>query len=192
MNYQDKWNDGQTFSEYLELVEDLIEKGKSTGPIQSEDLLNYSKLNAHRMQRILKTFEPSDSSMDVKAPSTFKYLIIITEGWCGDAAQIVPVAVKFFESIGVQVRCILRDEHTDLIDAHLTNGARSIPILVFLNKDFEVVKTWGPRPAPVQEMVMAYKAKEEPKPPYSSFSKEVQLWYSKDKQRHMIEEWSNL
>ena len=41
-----------SYSSYRTLVSDLIASGKSSGPIQSEDLLNYSKLNDRRMTRL--------------------------------------------------------------------------------------------------------------------------------------------
>ena len=34
-----------SYTSYRKLISDLIASGKSSGPIQSEDLLNYSKLN---------------------------------------------------------------------------------------------------------------------------------------------------
>jgi hypothetical protein len=45
-----------SYTDYRKLVSNLLEKGKSTGTMQSEDLLNYSKLNVARMHRLdLKT-----------------------------------------------------------------------------------------------------------------------------------------
>ena len=44
-----------SYTSYRKLISDLIASGKSSGPIQSEDLLNYSKLNDRRMTRLDKT-----------------------------------------------------------------------------------------------------------------------------------------
>lgn len=190
-DYSTKWNEGMTFEQYLSLVKTLVAEGKSTGPNQSEDLLEYSKMNLRRMQRILKTFEVSEYQMHgIKALGATNVLAI-TEGWCGDAAQIIPVASKVMDHLAINFKLVLRDEHLDLIDHHLTNGRRSIPILLFLNDQFELLAEWGPRPYPVQQKVIGFKNKPEPKPPYTEFVKEVQLWYHHDKQKTMLDEWNN-
>ena len=104
------------------------------------------------------------------------------------AAQIVPIIASIGQHTEIETRFILRDDHEDLIDLHLTNGARAIPKMIVLNKSFEVVSSWGPRPAEVQSMVMEYKHKPEPKEPYSEFQKKVQLWYAKDKYQSIQKE----
>ena len=57
--------------------------------------------------------------------------LIITEGWCGDAAQCIPTIEKIAaESKNIETHYVLRDENLDLIDEYLTNNARSIPKLI--------------------------------------------------------------
>ena len=95
--------------------------------------------------------------------------------------------------VDISSRFVLRDENLDLIDQHLTNGGRSIPVILVLDANsFEVIASWGPRPSAVQTMVMDYKKLSEPKPAYSEFSKEVQLWYAKDKYKSIEREFSEL
>lgn len=192
IDYREYWEKGMEYSAYRQLVDSLIEEGKSTGPEQSQALLNYSKLNQQRMRRLEKTIKPEQLDGIDGRNARVNYILTITEGWCGDASQIVPVIEKFAEHTGMDSRFLLRDENLDLMDAHLINGGRSIPVILFLNDDFEVVHQWGPRPAPLQQLVMEYKHAPEPKPPYSEFSKDVQLWYAKDKQQHMLQEWTDL
>lgn len=190
MNYRAKWEGGMTYLEYRKLVAELIENSKSTGPVQSEDLLRYSILNQHRMNRLDKTVEFGDSIEHVE--NLGLKALVITEGWCGDAAQSVPVFEQFMSKVGVEVRYVLRDEHDDLMALHLTNGAKSIPIMVLLDDEFKLIGQWGPRPRLLQEMVMEYKHQPEPKKPYSEFSKDIQLWYANDKQAELIAEWKSL
>ena len=79
------------------------------------------------------------------------HFLIITEDWCGDAMMINPVIRKIAEAADIEVRVTLRDADTDLIDRHLTNGGRAIPIVLIINNDGELVGKWGPRAPEVQE-----------------------------------------
>lgn len=188
MDYNKYWEKGMTYTEYLNLIDDLLEKGMSTGPNQTEDLFEYSKLNRHRMKRLDKTFDTE--KVMIASGSPFEKVLVITEGWCGDAAQIVPVIDKYAKYHGHEIRYVLRDENLELMDAHLVNGGRSIPVVLFMNKDFTLVHQWGPRPDPAQAIVMEFKKQSQPKLPYSEISKQVQLWYTQDKQQTMIAEWN--
>lgn len=192
IDYKSYWEKGMEYVDYRELLDTFIEEGKSTGPEQTEALLNYSKLNQQRMRRLEKTLKTEQfAELDAKNAHIIG-IIVITEGWCGDASQIVPVIEKLAVNAGIETKYLLRDSNLELMDAHLINGGRSIPVILFLNDDFEVMTQWGPRPKPLQDMVLKYKHQPEPKPPYSEFSKDVQLWYTKDKQKTMIEEWTDI
>ena len=52
-----------SYTSYRKLIIDLIASGKSSGPIQSDDLLNYSKLNDRRMTRLDKTIKLSQETL---------------------------------------------------------------------------------------------------------------------------------
>ena len=190
MNYKSKWEKGLSYKAYRKLVSDLIDNDKSTGPIQSESLLEYSKLNQHRMNRLDKTLsiEKIKELTKLEFPNKLKFLVI-TEGWCGDASQIVPVIDALAKAFNIDVRFLLRDENLDLIDLHLVNGGRSIPIMLWLDENFELINKWGPRPRTAQQMVMDYKNLPEPKVEYAEFTKSLHLWYAKDKQQSMMIEW---
>src|SRR5690349_7850356 len=86
---------GICYDEYRRLINALIMIGKSTAKKDSENLLEYSKLNVTRMNRLDKTIEliPELEELveKIDAPQTW---LTLTEGWCGDAAQIVPVFEK--------------------------------------------------------------------------------------------------
>ena len=178
-----------SYEDYVKLLNDLLAEGKTTGHDQSEKMVNYASMNQQRMKRIGKTYNPSEEAL-----STANNLgqpifwLVITEGWCGDAAQNLPILAKL-QSIfpNVNLKLILRDEHPDLIDQFLTNGGRSIPKLIILDADtYKVINTWGPRPAGLQKMVMDFK--KNPHIPYEEFTKDIQLWYAKDKGRSTEQE----
>jgi hypothetical protein len=51
------------------------------------------------------------------------------------------------------VRVALRDADTELIDRHLTNGGRAIPIILIFNNEGNLLGKWGPRAPEVQQIV---------------------------------------
>lgn len=86
------------------------------------------------------------------------HILAITEDWCGDAMLNNPVIRKIAEAADLDIRCAFRDADTDLIDRHLTNGGRAIPIYLFLNEQGEVFGKWGPRAPELQQMVTEMRA----------------------------------
>ena len=71
--------------------------------------------------------------------------LVISEGWCGDAAQNMPVVEKIVDEMpNVEIRYVLRDENLELMDQYLTNGGRSIPKALFVDTEtFEVLGRLG-------------------------------------------------
>ena len=181
-----------SYTGYRSLVRNLLIKGKSTSSEQSEDLTNYSRLNDRRMKRLDKTIKISEDTIQefkkVKQPQTW---LVLTEGWCGDAAQNLPILNKIASgTANIDFKIVLRDENLDLMDLFLTNGGRSIPKLVALDKDNNVLYLWGPRPAIDTKMVVAYKEKNGALDP--QFKQDLQVWYNKDKGKSVQEDFVNL
>ncbi|OJV21386.1 MAG: thioredoxin family protein [Dyadobacter sp. 50-39] len=181
-----------TYSEYMHLMETVVSENGTTGPKQSESLSHYTKLNLARMHRLNKTAGIHDSLREaidqVDIPQTW---YILTEAWCGDAAQNIPtiVAASLSNPL-ITVKLLLRDENIQLMDAYLTNGGRSIPKLIAVDEDFNEIFTWGPRPAGAQELLVAYKAN--PVKSYSEFSEDIQRWYIADKTESLQNELQEL
>jgi hypothetical protein len=143
-----------TYQQYIGLIDDLLLEGKTTGPNQSYKMFQYGKLNRQRMRRLEKTFHLEGNVKREAASVTRKMIwLVITEGWCGDAAQNVPLIEKLTaENHRIETRYILRDENPELMDQFLTNGARSIPKLIAIDRATgEILGTWGPRPVAAQE-----------------------------------------
>ncbi len=171
-----------SYQEYRKLVIDLLAEGKSTGENQTDDLLNYSKLNHSRMKRLDKTFSLSENSKEILESSTKKYSwIVLTESWCGDAAHVLPVLNKIAEaSNNIELKIVLRDENETLMDRFLTNGNKSIPKLIAIDADTnEVLNSWGPRPSEATKIVE--KRKEKFGTLDAEFKKELQVWYNANK-----------
>lgn len=150
-----------SYENYRKNVTELITKGLSTGHTQSEDLLKYSELNESRMNRLEKTIQVTNEVQSKLENLEKKYIwLVLSEGWCGDAAQIVPVIHKMAEvAENVELKIALRDDNDALMQHFLTNGGKAIPKLIVLDAEtLEVVADWGPRPAGAKQLILDYKA----------------------------------
>lgn len=172
-----------SFKEYISLIEKLHLENKATSFQDNEEFFAYSKLGLTRTLRIFKTIKLSpEISLKVKSRANNQTWLLITESWCGDASQTVPIIAKLASlNAQVELKIVLRDSNKGLMEHYLTNGAESIPVLAILDENLEETGRWGPRPEPAKKKVLAYKNLEEPKPPYSELSTELQKWYNKDK-----------
>ena len=178
-----------SYPEYRTLVHDLLTDGKSTGPVQSEALTNYSLLNDRRMKRLDKTIKISNQTKAVFKSITEKQTwLVLSEGWCGDAAQNLPVIHKLAtENKNITLKIILRDEHLAVMDLFLTNGGRSIPKVIVLDAQNNVQHTWGPRPTLATKIMADYKAKKGSID--AQFKQDLQVWYNKNKGRSVQEDF---
>lgn len=176
-----------TYREYSELFNDLVAIEASSGINASPDLVNYTKLNQKRMARWDKTVLISEDIL--RRISTFNgktTWLVLTESWCGDAAHVLPFINKIAElNSNINLQIVFRDEHPELMDQFLTNGAKSIPKLIMIDDlNNEVVNTFGPRPTKATEMVENYKATHGKLT--DEFKAELQAWYNKDKGENII------
>lgn len=173
---------GMDYQAYRALVDQLLAKGQTTGSDDSEAMLNYSKLNVHRMHRVDKTSTLNTDLVEAIDHLNGKYkLLVITEGWCGDAAQIIPVfnKIALVSPDKFDLRFVLRDQNLPLIDAHLTDGGRAIPVLLVLNdRADQVLASWAPRPQALQILLKEWK-KEITEMPL--LAEKLHGWYAKDR-----------
>ena len=171
-----------TYRAYL--TNKLADEGKTTGDNQSALYLRIANLNESRMARLDRKSRLTEAVKGFLPDLRHNYtLLALTEGWCGDAAQTLPVLQWLDEaSPRINLVCALRDENLDLMDQYLTNGGRSIPLVLFLEPaNATVLATWGPRPLVAQTMATQYKRKPEPKEGYEVHHKELHTWYAHDK-----------
>jgi thiol-disulfide isomerase/thioredoxin len=190
---QNSLKTAQSYSEYKDLVLQLINEGKSTGDNQNENLYNFTKLNNQRMKRLDKQTKLSENTLGKtkRIQKDFTWLVL-TESWCGDAAQTLPVINKFAEANEkINLKVVLRDENEDLMNQFLTNGSKSIPKLIVLdNSSNEVVGSWGPRSEMAAKMVTDYKNKNGKID--DQFKIDLQNWYNSDKGANIEKELLDL
>ena len=181
------------YTSYRNLVDELLAKGETTGPDNSESMLHYTKMNVQRMNRVDKTAVLNEELLATIGEIEGKYrLLVITEGWCGDAAQIVPVINKMalVAPDKFELKFVLRDKNLPLIDAHLTNGGRAIPVLLILNEQGNLVlPKWGPRPVVLQEQILQWKQEGIEMP---ELAEKLHGWYAKDKTQATQQEFNEL
>ena len=171
-----------SYSEYRNQVTSLLRQGKVTGLEQSEALANYTALNEARMNRLEKTIVLTEQVKIALSTLKTKYIwLVISEGWCGDAAQLLPIMHKMAEfSENIEMRVALRDENEDLMNLYLTNGGKAIPKLVVIDAETNtVLGDWGPRPLGAKNLIIDYKATHGVVD--ETAKTELQKWYLQDK-----------
>lgn len=176
------------FEEYRSQFEEILSGRIQSTPYDNSDFLEYVKLNHSRMNRWEKKGELigelKKTISDLNQPQKW---VLITEPWCGDAANITPFIQKMSTcSDNIELVVQNRDSETSEINNYLTNGGKSIPILIVRDADGKDLFTWGPRPTAATEIVLAQKldatrdAKEK--------KAELQNWYNENKGEMIQEE----
>lgn len=178
---ENSWTRGMDYPAYRQMIDELLAKGRTTGPEQTETRLEYTRLNQVRMDKWDKHYQPGPALKEWGQNADFdEYWLVISEAWCGDAAHALPVMSKVSEVLpGVQMRILLRDENLALMDHFLTCGTRSIPILIRLDpEDFSVKGTWGPRPSALEPLFSELRESENDP---AERKKQLQLWYARNR-----------
>jgi thiol-disulfide isomerase/thioredoxin len=171
-----------SYVDYRNHIKDLLKEGKSSGNEQSEALTHYSELNETRMNRLEKTVKISTDIIQKLNQLNGDYIwLVISEGWCGDAAQTLPVIYKMAKlSDKIDLKIVFRDENEDLMNLFLSNGTKSIPKLLILDKStLDVLGHFGPRPMGAKQLILDYKAKHGIVDETAKTN--LQLWYLHDK-----------
>ena len=181
-----------SYETYRNLIDKYEAEGKSSAKEQTEELVYYTALNQKRYKRLDKTIEIPEE----KAQFFINYpksvcLLVITESWCGDAAQIVPVVHKIAElNPKITMKLVFRDENEELMNLFLTNGGKAIPLVVFLDLEDKVLAHWGSRPSVAAKMVEEEKAKNGKLSP--EFKEELQRWYNQDKGATIVDDFKKI
>lgn len=160
---RDRFENAETFPQYLERVE------------KNRDLW----LGVYKRASV-----PEELLEAARATGNQWNLVALTEDWCGDAVNTLPVVARLAEEAGWSLRVLSRDENPDLMDAHLTDGqSRSIPIVIVYDEEFNEVGWWGPRPDTIQRWVLDNLEMES-----ADRYKEVRRFYARDKGASTLQE----
>jgi hypothetical protein len=181
------------YQAYKSLVSDLYTEGRTTNEDNSEGMLNYTKMNIQRSSRWDKRGKINDDLIaTIKDISKDQIWLVITEGWCGDAAQVLPFINKMAEINDlIDLKLILRDKHPEVMDEFLTDGSRSIPKVVILDKkNLDVLGSWGPRPKEVHKDYIQ-KIRDENFDNQKA-AEDLHLWYARDKGKAAQKEFEEI
>ena len=181
---------GISYQDYRLLMDNLSSEGKATGQDVSKEMIDYTLLNQRRMKRLDKTLKINeDSAKKIKGYDQKNVTwLVLTESWCGDAAQTLPMINKVATlNDNITLKIILRDENLDIMNRFLIHGAMSIPKLVMIdNISGEVLGEWGSRPKNLEQMVIDFKNQHGVLT--TSFKEELQVWYNTDKGQSILKD----
>lgn len=174
------------YTAYNALFKKLVEEERTTGA-QTQEKIEYTKLNFSRSKRLDKTASvPVDFAEKLQKISNKQTWLVISEPWCGDAAQTLPFLNKMAQlSKNINFKIVLRDENPELMDQFLTNGSRSIPIIIILDDELNVIKHWGPRSKAATKLIDDYLNKNGKID--DTIKEMLQVWYNNDKGVSIIE-----
>ena len=89
-----------------------------------------------------------------------KYALMLAENWCGDVHRNSPVlAHSSVARPNCELKVFFRDQNLDITDCFLNNGYRSIPVIVFFDKDWNEIVRWIERPHAATQKMYAIRAK---------------------------------
>lgn len=164
------------YKEYREMLDKLMADGETTGKDQSDEMIEYTKVNIVRMNRLDKTVKIKDHLKSALLNAPPQTWVVLNEAWCGDAAQNLPIISKMVDfAFNVDFKIILRDDNPDIMDKFLTKKGRSIPKLISIDENNKVLFTWGPRPEKMQAKALELKAAGE------EYGEEVHKLYANDR-----------
>lgn len=168
-----------SYAEYRALITQLLSENKTTGTNHSEDMIKHTTINVVRLNRLDKTAKINDELRETLTNAPSQHWVVLSEAWCGDAAQSMPWINKMSEiNSDIKLSILLRDENIDMIDDFLTNNGRSIPKLIAFDKEGYILFDWGPRPTVIQDEFMQLKSEGLP---YEEISTVIHTLYAKNK-----------
>ena len=181
MNYSEYLDKAVEYTSYQSL---FVEKSENP---DSYTYGQYIPMNLQRSSRLDRTFKLTEEQVKIAQNAPQQTWLVISEHWCGDASQTVPVMAKIAEASqgNISLRLVYRDEVPELMQAHLTNGGMAVPKIVKLDAKKQLINDWGPRPLEAQNLVIKLKSNPETA---AKYSEELHKWYAKDKQQSTVKE----
>ncbi|MFL5607519.1 MAG: thioredoxin family protein [Gemmatimonadaceae bacterium] len=169
-----------------ELMDQTSSRDRYLGAPEFQDMLATAEQNADLWAAVWRrSVVPEEYRRRVAALGGAWHLLVLSEDWCGDAVNTVPVVAKLAElSPNLDLRVLARDENPDLMDAHLTGTSRSIPVVIALDAEFREQGWWGPRPAELQAWALGPGRSLDKDERY----KQVRAWYARDRGLTTLEE----
>ena len=183
---------GMTYNEYKKyFIEEVSTTDADKLNESDRELFEYKKLNLARSERIDKNYKVSDElASEIMNIKDKQLWMVITEAWCGDSAQNLPYIAKMVElNSNIDLKIILRDSNTEIMDLYLTNGTRSIPKIVAFDAEGNELFIWGPRPKAAQDLINQWKSEGIVKP---ELYEKLHLWYGRNRGKDIEAEMTEI
>lgn len=184
---------GMDYPAYCALVDHEVKTHEAAGTLATDALAGYTRLNQERMRRVEKSLEMQAETRTALARLDKSLIwVVLSEPWCGDAAQNLPIIAAMASlTPKIELKILLRDKFPEIMEQYLTNGGKAIPKLICLDAETgHEFFNWGPRPAPAQQLLHDWR--QNPSVPKEEFYKQVQLWYAKDHGKTLQHEFVEL
>lgn len=119
-------------------------------------------------------------------------LLVLSGVWCGDCVRQGPIFYRLAEAApSIDLRLVDREASEELTDLLRINGAKKVPVAVYLSEDFFEVGRFGDR------LLTVYRAKAARElgaacdtgllpPPGTELEAEVQEWVDVTERMHLI------
>ena len=168
------------------MTDTMTMRDRYLGAMEFDEMLATVEKNVDLWSSVWRRAEvPEQYVQRVAALGGAWHLLVLSEDWCGDAVNTVPVVARLAElAPNLDLRVLARDANLDLMDTHLSGTSRSIPVVMVLDEEFRERGWWGSRPAALQAWVMGPGMAMEKEARY----REVRSWYARDKGRTTLEE----
>ena len=143
------------YETYKEAFFNIAHASKEGMTDKEREMLAYYQLNWARSSRVEKVYSCSETAQSIlQSMKSKQQWIVITEGWCGDSAQSLPIIASIAQASQgtIELYIVSRDQFPELLEQYRTNGSLSIPKLIACDMNGEELWNWGPRPASAQEL----------------------------------------
>ena len=149
--------EGLNYGQYRSELEEIL--SRSDGSEEERRMRPYVSNNLRLMEGFDTAYRLGEAMREALTAAPPSIWLVLSEGWCGDAAYCAPLFALAEKSLPdkLKLRFLFRDSHPSLMDAHLTDGGRSIPKLICLDRSLNELWTWGPRPSVLHGMVKSWR-----------------------------------
>lgn len=171
-----------SYYQFMQFMGCLVLERKASSILQSQErirdtITNYGIMNTTYLETsISPLISNAIAEMDI-----IQNWYVIVESWCGDSARNLPVIAKMaaLSKGKITLTIFLRDKNLEFIDQYQTNGSRAIPKLISFDENGNELFTWGPRPRPVQNMILNWKVNTDGTT-LADLKNKMYAWYAMD------------
>jgi hypothetical protein len=170
------------FDKYIKQdYENSMEVYNSKEILNEEDTkqLGFITNNYDTVRGVLQNYHPSAQLLSVTSGvQRHINIYIIMENWCGSSAGNVPFIVKLLQTLpSVNITIVPRDTNEDFMNAYLSDGKKSIPMVIGFDDNDAELFVWGSSTKSQMEYVKSLQAQNLPFPDFVST---MRTWFKEN------------